>query len=220
LPLPDLSSYDLISTNAGTNDEIITFFSYSQPVSLSPGDWFLTAVNVSGGPASYSIKATEYPVFGTNIIITAYSLVTNSFCITWTSLPGVRYSVQGVPGLGDTNWVTLSPTIVATGFTTTYCIPLPSIYHFFRIKEGVAAASTAAINFTRISRSPSGVLLEWVAPSNYKFNVQWSSSFPAGTWNTFSNLVTSTNTMFSFLDDGSQSGGLGATRFYRLVHVP
>jgi hypothetical protein len=32
--------------------------------------------------------------------------------------------------------------------------------------------------------------------------------------------VTSPNGTFNFLDDGSQTGGLGTTRYYRLLYVP
>jgi hypothetical protein len=32
--------------------------------------------------------------------------------------------------------------------------------------------------------------------------------------------LSSTTCQFSFLDDGSQTGGLGATRFYRIEQLP
>jgi hypothetical protein len=144
----------------------------------------------------------------------------STFCLTWTSLPGVRYYVQGVTDLGSTNWATISPTILASDYFTSYCIPLPSLYRFFRVGEGLAPNPVATINFNRIRRLPGGVLLDWVAPSTYRFNMQWAPAIPAGTWNTISQVITSRNTTFTFFDDGSQTGGLGPTRFYRLVHLP
>ena len=46
-------------------------FTNSTPVALSAGDWYLSAVNVSGGPATYAIKATEFTnVFPTIITLT------------------------------------------------------------------------------------------------------------------------------------------------------
>ncbi len=68
------------------------------------------------------------------------------------------------------------------------------------------------------------ILLVWMAPSNELFKVQWAPSFPP-VWNTFSNVVSynaskftnPTNTEFEFLDDGSQTGGFGSTRFYQLI---
>ena len=81
-------------------------FTNSTPVALSAGDRYLSAVNVSGGPATYAIKATEWALPGRPIIITNSTVITNSLCLTWTSLPGVRYHVEGLTSLGSTNWVT------------------------------------------------------------------------------------------------------------------
>jgi subtilisin-like proprotein convertase family protein len=81
-PPPNLTTNDYLSANPGTNDELIIVFDFSKPVKLSPGDWFLTAINVSGGPAAYSIMASEWPQYGTNIIITNSFIVSNSFCLT------------------------------------------------------------------------------------------------------------------------------------------
>ena len=135
LPLPGLGLFDYLSANIGTNDEVITLFTNTAPVALSPGDWYLAAINLSGGAASYSIMATEWATTGRPIIITNQFLSTNSFCITWTSLPGVRYHVEGRTDLNSPAWTTVSPTIIATGYSTTWCIALPSPYHFFRVAE-------------------------------------------------------------------------------------
>ena len=62
----------------------------------------------------------------------------------------------------------------------------------------------------------------WFAPSNDLFQVQWSPGL-LSSWNTFSNIVhyhtniNSTTAEFEFIDDGSQTGGFGAGRYYRLI---
>jgi subtilisin-like proprotein convertase family protein len=224
LPLPDLTSFDLISANPGTTDELIVLYDWSSPVALSPGDWFLTAVNVSGAPATYSIKASEWSLYGTNIVITNSGISGgNSFCITWTSLPGVHYYVQGRRNLTDPTWDVVSPTIVATGYSTTWCLPLPSPYHFFRVHEGLSALATPTAGpptISGISRNGSGVTIRWTAGATNQFRVQWANSLPIAAWNTLSTVVTSPNGNFSFTDDGSQTGGLGGQRYYRLQQLP
>jgi len=137
LPLPGLGLFDYLSASPGTNDEVITVFTNTAPVALSPGDWYLAAINLSGGAASYSIMATEWATTGRPIIITNQFLSSNSFCITWTSLPGVRYHVEGRTVLNNPAWTTVSPTIIATHYSTTWCIDLPSPYHYFRVAEEV-----------------------------------------------------------------------------------
>ena len=221
LPLPSLGSYDFLSANPGPNDELIALFNSSIPVALAAGDWFLAAINVSGGPAAYSVLASEWPVVGTNIVITNPQAFSNSFCLTWTSLPGVHYYVQGKIALADTKWDPISATITAADSTTTYCVPLPSPYHFFRVHEGlVLSPFVPPVSIGSITRATNGVRLQWNAPTNLQFRVQWTASIVPPAWNNFTNTITSPSGAFSFLDDGSQSGGLEATRFYRLAVVP
>ncbi len=84
----------------------------------------------------------------------------------------------------------------------------------------------APVNFTSIVATnlggTNGYLLSWYAPTNYQFYVQWTANLATTNWQSFTNLVvytgpaTPTNGLFTFFDDGSQSGGLGGLRFYRL----
>ena len=67
-----------------------------------------------------------------------------------------------------------------------------------------------------------GYLLTWFAPTNYQFHVQWTPTLTPTTWNAFNGVVSfdlfisPTNSQFNYFDDGSQTGGFGPTRFYRL----
>jgi hypothetical protein len=221
LPLPNLTNYTCLSANPGPNEELITLFRGSTPVPLTPGDWFLSAVNVSGAPASYTIMATEFPVYGTNVLITTAEALSNSFCLTWSSVRGIHYFVQGKTEVNNTNWATVSPTIVAADTSATCCISLPSPYHFFRVSEGlVVAPYMPPVRITRITADTNGVRLQWLAPTNSQFQAQWTPSLAPPVWANFSNTLTSTNGAFSFLDDGSQSGGLVGPRYYRLQQLP
>jgi hypothetical protein len=141
----------------------------------------------------------------------------NEFCFSWDSLIGVHYYVQAktdLPGAWTTIW-----TNVATATNTTFCIPLPSQYHFFRVGQGLAPSADAPTGFriTSITRSPGGIVLKWSAPSGGNAQVQWTPSLRPPVWNTFTNVVTPINGIGTFTDDGSQSGGMGPARFYRLV---
>jgi hypothetical protein len=222
LPLPDLGSFDYQSANPQDNDELIVVLTNSTPVALSTGDWFLSAVNVSGGPVNYSIKATQWPVTGRPVVIIDYQITSNSFCLTWNSLPGAYYYVQGVTNLSATtnDWQTLSPTITATGLLTTYCIPLPSPYQYFRVVEGLALNTfVPAPTITSIVHTNNTVELRWNGPVSASYQVQWTSSLIPPAWNTFTNIVTSATGQFLFVDDGTQTAGLNTTRYYRLQVV-
>jgi subtilisin-like proprotein convertase family protein len=221
LPLPTLTNYACLSANPGPNEELITLFDFSTPVALTPGDWFISAVNVFGAPVSYTMMATEFPVYGTNVAVTSFQADTNSLCLTWTSVPGIHYYLQGKTNITGTNWVAVSPTLVATDVLTTWCIALPSPYRLFRVVEGlVITPYVPPLLITSITSDTNGVLLQWLAPSNSQFQAQWTPVLAPPAWTSFTNILTSTNGAFSFLDDGSQTAGLAAPRYYRLQQLP
>jgi subtilisin family serine protease/subtilisin-like proprotein convertase family protein len=219
LPLPSAGSYDYISANAGTTNELIIVTTNSNPVKLTPGDWFLSAINVSGGPANYTIMATELTVPWTNITIVTSGVTNGEYCITWTSQPGNAYTVQGRTNIVAPSWDDIA-TLTATGPYTTYCVPLPSPYQFFQVvPAGSPSVSTNAPAISNITYSPTGVVLNWTGPTTASYQVQWSSTLPP-VWNTFTGTVTSTTGNFTYTDDGSQSGGLTGPRYYRLILLP
>jgi O-glycosyl hydrolase len=141
LPQPALGEYDYASANPGTNDERVVVLTNSSPVAVSAGDWFLAAVNASGAPVTYAIKATQWTQSGLPIVIVSSAIQDNSLCLAWSSLPGVEYFVSGTTNLTGGNWTPLSPTITATNDSTAYCVSLSSPYHLFRVGEGLAPSA-------------------------------------------------------------------------------
>jgi len=223
LPLPTLASHDYFSTNSGTSDELIVVFNTSTPVALTPGDWFLSVLNTTSNAVSYTIVATEYASAGTNFGVGSISLVSNTlFCVTWTNvLPGVNYYVQGKGDLNATAWLPVSPTIKATGTSLAWCLQLPSPYHFFRLVEGLSPLSAGnPITFTGMSAGTNGVTFTWAAPPNQRYGAEWSPTLIPPSWRPYPDYITSTNTTYTFTDDGSKTGGLGANRYYRFFLLP
>jgi len=101
----------------------------------------------------------------------------------------------------------LSPTITATGPFTTFCVPLPSPFHFFRVVEGLALNPYVPPPVLSITRTNNGILLTWTGPFDARYQVQWNSVvIPPPPWNTFTNIITSTNLNYQFFDDGTQTG--------------
>jgi subtilisin-like proprotein convertase family protein/subtilisin family serine protease len=218
---PTLAIFDYLSVNVFTNDEVITVFDYSQPVPLTPGDWYVAAANLSTGPVNYCVTAREWATYGTNIVITNVFLGTNSFCVEWTSLEGVPYVVEGITNLTSTNWVAVSPTVFGTGATTTYCVPLPSPYQFFRVREGQELNPyVPPPSITRIRQRFNGIEITWSGPPGQQYQVEWSPTLIPPVWTPFTEIVTSVTGVYQYLDDGSQTAGFGPVRYYRLVLLP
>jgi hypothetical protein len=225
LPPPDLFNFDYASSNAGYNGELIVVLTNSEPVPLTPGDWFITAINIADAPLNYYVMASDWPETGRPFAITNSVWTTNSFCIYWTALPFVHYYVQGVPFLespATTNWYTLSHTLTAFTNEASFCLVVPSPYHFLRVAEGLALedvphpppllAATIVTN---------GVQLDWLGSVTARYELQWLPALwpPPLVWNTFTNLATSGNGVFTILDDGTQTGGFLTNRFYRVRQI-
>jgi subtilisin family serine protease/subtilisin-like proprotein convertase family protein len=217
-PLPGPGRFDYSSTNVWTNDQIIVIYDYSAPVPLSPGEWFLGVLSPTGVPAQYSVMATEFPVSGTNLLITSQTVTSSNVCLTWTSLPGAHYYVEGLTTLSDTNWVALSPTLTPNDVIASFCLDLPSSFAFFRVQEGLVLIPPPLL-ISAITYAPGGILLQWSAAADAHFTVQWSPSLSPAQWTSFPNAVSSSTGEFSFLDDGSQTGGIRAPRYYRLLQT-
>jgi len=67
-----------------------------------------------------------------------------------------------------------------------------------------------------------GFQITWFAPTNYQFHLQWTPLLAPAAWKNFNGVISDVslqpgNGQFQYFDDGSQTGGFGATRFYRLL---
>ncbi|MGH7992287.1 MAG: hypothetical protein ACREDQ_02145, partial [Limisphaerales bacterium] len=68
-----------------------------------------------------------------------------------------------------------------------------------------------------------GFLVQWSGPTNYQYTIQWKTNLaPAFLWNTVVNPVVNLvyippNGHYSWLDDGSLTGGWSPQKFYRVV---
>lgn len=130
LPLPTSINAHYSSTNAGSTDEMIRVYTNSQPVALGPGWWFLTVSNGDVGPAKYSIRAVE--LSATPLAIRPQlSVSPSTLCMSWSSLIGESYYIWGKANITDPNWISLSPTVVASNQLTTICLPLPGPNQYF-----------------------------------------------------------------------------------------
>jgi subtilisin family serine protease/subtilisin-like proprotein convertase family protein len=224
LPLPSLSSFDYRSANPGLSDENIVILTNSLPVNLTSGDWFLAVVKISTPPASYFVMATESATTGQPIRLSDFGFNLGDFCVTWNSLPGAHYVVQTNGNLGLQLWADASPTITALDVATTYCIPATSPVNSVRVIEGVAISTNIPpVQLASIQVARGGpVTLTWFGPVQNSFQVQWTASLspPPVSWTSFTNIVTSTTGIFTFTDDGTQTGGFSTNRFYRLLMLP
>jgi hypothetical protein len=149
---------------------------------------------------------------------------TLTYALTTSPPNGATISAGGI-----INWTPslaqASSTYTFTTVVTDNGLPPASATNSFTVAVGPPPLPFAisSITYTNIGGF-NGFLLTWYAPTNEMFRVQWTANLGSPiTWNLFTNLirytgpVTAANGLFSFFDDGSQSGGLGPMRYYRLL---
>ncbi|HXG46014.1 MAG TPA: hypothetical protein VNO52_00185, partial [Methylomirabilota bacterium] len=224
LPLPSRTLFDYLSDAPGTNNERVLLFTNSTPP-LAAGDWYLAVFNDTAMPATYAIRAMEFESTGTNLLVTGVTITSNAFCLSWTNaLVGLTYLIEGKAAINDPIWLPAAPLVTATNTFMVYCIPLPSPFSFFRVREYLAPTnSVSAPQLTVTSGAgplTNGFSFTWTAPTNLQFAVQWADAPDTNTWRFYPRRITSTNGLFQFTDDGSRTGGLGAQRFYRVLLAP
>ena len=163
------------------------------------------------GPVNLQFNQTTLPT-GTNAgDYTLLAGVTNGLSIlSTTSVP-----TNIVPG--GTYWLGVQNT---NSFAVTFSLEVD--FHL----QPAASLSISSITFTSLGGT-NGFLLTWFAPSNDLFQVRWTPGLVPTSWTTFTNVISyntsvftsPTNTQFNFFDDGSQTGGFGPMRFYRLIFL-
>ena len=223
LPLPDLSTATVFSTNSGTTSELIVLFTNSVPIALTPGDWYLGVLNNTSNDVTYAAIATQYFSEGTNITPGPITISSNLFCTSYAGvLPGVNYYIEGAANFNPPIlWVPVTPTIKATGTTLNWCIALPNTYSFFRLREGLSPLSSGSPTTFTASGFAAGALgLQWNAPPGLRFVAEYTESLFPPVWQPYPDYITSTNTVYSFNDDGSRTAPLGPARYYRFFQVP
>ena len=134
-PPPRLLSHDYASNNSSTNDEHILVLDNSSPVPLTAGEWYITVINMSQAELSYAIQGREWSARGTSILVFPPVVEDGSVSLTWTSLPGMTYTLEGLTDLAETNWTAISPPVEASDYTTTEYLSAPTPYQFFRVLQ-------------------------------------------------------------------------------------
>ena len=217
LPFPDTLLLDYESLNPGQSDEFIEIDTWSAPVPLAPGRWFVGVFNLEPTAVHALIVFKESVTPPESLHFSKWELANDQLCLTWNSVAGRDYELLGKTELQDPTWLVATPKISAAGSVTTQCVPLASGLNFFFVREA-KPAPIRSIRIQSISYDATGVTLSWVGEASAVFQVDWSAD--ARTWSRFTDLLTSPDGVFWFVDDGSQTGGLDQTRLYRVLQVP
>jgi subtilisin-like proprotein convertase family protein len=190
-----------------------------------------------GGISWVAVPVPTNAIYATNLLIYATNLQVN----VWfsTNLPptitnphdqiiipdatsGVRVlGTNTSPGIipGNTYFLGVqntNPVTIGYALTVHFGYPASSV-----LTNSIRISSIVHTNIN----GTNGFLLTWFAPSNDLFQVQWTASLSPTSWASFTSIIgyntnaftSPNNTQFNFFDDGTQTGGFGTIRFYRLA---
>jgi len=220
---------------------------------LIPGSTYYLAVQNTNNVAvtfsfevNFHLISTNAPSAG--IVISSVTSTnvsgTNGFLLTWLAPTNDIFQVQYTDTLSPLNWQFFTnfisyagpptPTnglfsFFDNGSQTPPGLPPTRFYRIILIGTNPSThtnlVAIGSITSTNIA-STNGFSLNWSAPTNDLFEVQWTTNLtPFVVWRTFPNIISygtfvgPTNSLFNFFDGGLQ-GGLGPIKFYRLILLP
>jgi hypothetical protein len=223
-------------------------FSFFDDGTLTGGPALAKFYRVLGGPDLGPITAGSGPVTGpvlagamsqATVAVPANALWASNALLYATGPLNVWFNPTKPPigstGAGDR--LILSATTAGVFVLTNNSVPplVPGANYYlgfqnpgasdatfgFQVTFGLTAPANPVSNFS-ITTTNGGIWLKWTGLTNYLYQVQWTTNLPPpAAWNTVSNLLlSSTNGVFTFFDDGSLTGGFGPVKFYRLITWP
>jgi hypothetical protein len=201
LPLPDEAN---AAYRAAFPNPQIVVEPTSVPEPLSPGAWYLAVTNVSNQPfpttLTYRIRATEElappppPPPGKDVD-TTITVTTTNICLTWQSVPGTTYFIQGRTNLTDTTWTGID-TVVASGTSTTYCLDLPTPFAFFRVtaEEAPPPPPGQEVQIKSTFIQDGSLCLVWDSEAGVSYFIQGRASLTDTDWSQAAGPIVATGT--------------------------
>jgi subtilisin family serine protease/subtilisin-like proprotein convertase family protein len=174
------------------------------------GDWYLAVNNRSGTDLGFTIKASAP---STGVIINPQIVISNNFvCLSWASVPGQDYYIEGTPSLTPAIWTPVSSTITATSTNTTYCLLITGTQQFFRVVQGTAPSTGTPIIVTpQLDITNNQVCLSWSSLVGTNYVVESKTNLMDPGWTTVS-TITATNTTTTYC-----ALLTGVTQFFQVV---
>ena len=201
------------------------------PTVLNTNSAFTNQFITPGGIAYYLVEVPTSAQYATNILLFASPPLNVWF--TTNSPPTITNAADDVDLIPNSmgNIGNLAP---ATLFTNTtfwpYIVPNGIYYLGVQNTNGVTVNYGLEVDFdnalvpfagafsaSRAAVAGSGVQLQWIAPPDAQFQVEWATNIsPPIVWTTNAGTITSTDGIFTFTDHGSTNSH---ARFYRLLQV-
>ena len=95
------------------------------------------------------------------------------------------------------------------------------VIHLLKHRRLPQTLSISSVTVTNMAGT-NDLVLRWSAPTNYQYGIQWTTnvSLPFSNWSIIASpLLTLTNGVYTFIDNG-QTGPPAGAKFFRLLEYP
>ena len=196
-----------------------------------------TAAVAPGSTAYYSFTVPALADMATNSLVSATAPVNLLFnqagLPTGTNAGGYTLLANSTNGISILNAASVPPLVPGATYylgvqnTNSAIVQFTLQVNFHLIAAPITNYPISGVKFIN-SGGTNGILFTWQAPTNYQFQIQWTTALSPSpvTWTTVPGVVptlvsvTGTTGTYQWFDDFSLTGGFGLQKFYRLIAYP
>ncbi|MBI2950120.1 MAG: proprotein convertase P-domain-containing protein, partial [Verrucomicrobia bacterium] len=199
----------LSSNTTGTNfSAVLTITTNGQQPTLR-GDWYVLVMNRLPTHLRFTIQGDEILEIerpgGVRFITPKLTFRDRELCLTWNTVFGYFYQVQGKAAVDDPAWIDAAPQSTGTGETVTYCMSFPGPFRFFRIMETPTTPQPpppVGQYITPLLRvGQSNLCVRWPSMVLSNYYVQAKSNVDDTTWLRVSPLITTAGQLAEYCLD-------------------
>jgi hypothetical protein len=225
-------TYSLLAAPAGATIDANGIITWTTPAGNPTTNTFTTVATDNGSPAATATN-TFIVIVRPAPGISNEQFTGGSLLLTWFAPSNELFQVEWRTNLTSGPWTVFapvvsynpaaftSPTHTQFNFTDDGSqsgpFSIPHYYKLILLPSDVSLGYVAGPVITRVTVAPSGTTLQWLAPTNEMFKVQWTTDLvPTIIWTPFTNIITSATGAFSFTDTNAPL----MMKFYELLLLP
>jgi hypothetical protein len=181
------------------------------PSLVDPGNK-LPNYNVTLNNGTLTVTALIRPT-----ILSIVCSANTNIVITWTSVSNSVYRVQYKTSLASSNWISLTPDVIAMGSTASFTDhPAGAPQRYYRVLLVSTTPLTQPVIRTLVGAGTTNVVISWSAIGNRTYHVQYKTNLTSANWIDLAPDVTATGSTASFTDHPAG----GRQRYYRVALLP
>ncbi len=196
-----------------------------------------TAAVAPGSTAYYAFTVPALADYATNLLVSSTAPVNLLFnqngLPTGTNSGGYTLLANSTGGTSILSSGTTPPLVPGATYylgvqnTNSVTVQFTLQVNFHIIAAPITNYPISNVKFTSIGGT-NGILFTWLAPTNYQFQIQWTTSLSPlpVSWTTVPGVVptlvsvTGTTGTYQWFDNFSLTGGFGGQKFYQLIAYP